>query len=1056
MNVTRIKSTLTVAVLCAVASHAAGQATSLTKSQRWFIRNGIQLQGMVSTTDSFSLGTYQAMNYSAINWIWDSDVSKLGAAPGSMNWARWVRPGSSPPATAEMPPVGAEGSYLSRLIALSLGDEPDLNDSTVRDTYVNWFNSVAPSYPNQLLYINNYGGQVTDGPLGDFISRAHPDMISFDTYPYRYTAPNVPTPVQPAGGSPTNWYGDLRRYRQHSIDQNTSLGIYRQTYHSTSEGVRDVSESELRLMTYAGLAFNAKYLSDFTYNTGASSFFNNAAGGDNNPSALYSHAAQLNQEVRNLGPAMVRLKPVTDTTIPDHTSSIMFVRGKNNPGSGAVYNPIPIGFVQDPSAQAYTDWTFNVNDPYLSGGFPNGATNLGTKNGGLPGDFIISWFTPEDEWFDGDDWSNEKYLMVVNGLADMTGSAADCRQSITLDFNAASATQVLQKLDPATGQVVDVSLPLVSGKRRLTLTLDGGSGVLLKFKDGAPFVGTLPNDAIWTTSASGTFSTGSNWDTGVGPSGNVFVHFGGTTAGSGPTYTVTLSNNVSVTGAFAHRDNVTLNLNAKTMMLTGVNGVDSLIVGMKPGETAQFSLSNGTLSVAANPGYYAEIGKASGAVGVMTLNSGATWNCSSDLLIGKLGIGTLRVNSGATANFASVYVGGSATVAGGTGSLNIFGGSVSISGLLKIWDTGAPAPLGTTVTMTAGSLAFGNIDTSSNPARFNWQGGNLTVTAASGLSIGGTIPSQTLSSSKNLTVIGNLTIAAGSQLAANGGSITAGSVTNAGFLSMTGLSASLSVSGNYTNTGTTYLAAVQNWAPTSIFNHNAGSVSMNSDPGSSSAFNLTMNASAPMAINSSAHFKALNINSATVTVGVNGSRVISSPSLSIGGTGKLDLTDNDAIIASTPISTVAGYVKSGYGTGSWNGSGIVSSTAALSSFHKTALGYATASQLGIGSFDGETVGASAVVVRYTAAGDSDLSGSVDLTDFTYLAANFNGTGKDWLAGDYNYDGSVDLTDFSYLASNFNVSIPAPVLGSAIPEPLLLPFVAVAGLLRRARCGRNQI
>jgi len=31
-------------------------------------------------------------------------------------------------------------------------------------------------------------------------------MISFDTYPF-------PVGGGPAGGSPTNWYGDLRRYR---------------------------------------------------------------------------------------------------------------------------------------------------------------------------------------------------------------------------------------------------------------------------------------------------------------------------------------------------------------------------------------------------------------------------------------------------------------------------------------------------------------------------------------------------------------------------------------------------------------------------------------------------------------------------------------------------------------------------------------------------------------------------------------------------------------------------------------------------------------------------
>jgi hypothetical protein len=78
-----------------------------------------------------------------------------------------------------------------------------------------------------------------------------------------------------------------------------------------------------------------------------------------------------------------------------------------------------------------------------------------------------------------------------------------------------------------------------------------------------------------------------------------------------------------------------------------------------------------------------------------------------------------------------------------------------------------------------------------------------------------------------------------------------------------------------------------------------------------------------------------------------------------------------------------------------------------------------------------------VLIRYTAMGDSDLSGTVDLTDFTLLAANFGATsGKSWFNGDYDYNGAVDLTDFTYLASNFNYTVPsaADAIGAPIPEP----------------------
>jgi hypothetical protein len=44
-------------------------------------------------------------------------------------------------------------------------------------------------------------------------------------------------------------------------------------------------------------------------------------------------------------------------------------------------------------------------------------------------------------------------------------------------------------LDPATGQLVDQTLPVVSTRRQLTLELDGGDLALFKFQDGAPVVG---------------------------------------------------------------------------------------------------------------------------------------------------------------------------------------------------------------------------------------------------------------------------------------------------------------------------------------------------------------------------------------------------------------------------------------------------------------------------------------------------------------------------------------------------------------------------------------
>jgi hypothetical protein len=105
-------------------------------------------------------------------------------------------------------------------------------------------------------------------------------------------------------------------------------------------------------------------------------------------------------------------------------------------------------------------------------------------------------------------------------------------------------------------------------------------------------------------------------------------------------------------------------------------------------------------------------------------------------------------------------------------------------------------------------------------------------------------------------------------------------------------------------------------------------------------------------------------------------------------------------------------------------------------------------------------GNKALLMRYVYYGDGNLDGTVDLTDFTYLAANFNSNvsaapGTAWLFGDYNYDGNVDLTDFTFLASNFNQTLAAGSpgsIGSVVPEPVTLSSIALmsAGLLRRRR------
>jgi hypothetical protein len=443
----------------------------ISKGHQLLIDRGFQVAGNVSPSDPFHLTTFSNANYTTMFWMWTSVPSEMGPAPG-FPWASWIG------GQDQMPPRAGEGPYLSQAVMLQLGDEANLNDDNTRTQFVNWFNAVQNNWPNVVLFHNNFGGQVGDAQLYDFYSRAHPDMLCFDSYPFRIDGSGNVTDTL------MNWYGDLRRYRQHAWGAGIPLGTYLQTFASFGEGCAAPSKSQLRVQHSAAMAFNCKALIDFTYNSGASALFTNSDGGDNSPNALYYEKADCALRARNFGKALVRLTPVPDVSFPDlRTTSMVFVRGRNSDGS---LHGFPIGFYAGAGGgDVNTDWAYLRNDPYLTGWT---VTNIGTKNNGYPGDVIISWFKPLDESFDGPNYTNEVYMMVVNGLSDPNGDGPDCKQQITLNFN--SSLMAIEMMNPLTGLAEAKALPFTNGVRQLALNLNGGDAVLFKFSDGAPFLGT--------------------------------------------------------------------------------------------------------------------------------------------------------------------------------------------------------------------------------------------------------------------------------------------------------------------------------------------------------------------------------------------------------------------------------------------------------------------------------------------------------------------------------------------------------------------------------------
>ena len=470
----------------------------LSKGFQLLLNRGLQLQPLSQDDCYLHLDTVSNAHYTAIQWnnspgAHSSRPEWMGPAPGYL-WSRWAWDETQMPPQTSTPQDGSEVPYMPQLFALQLGDEWNLNDATRRTQLVDWFNAVRSSFTNVILYHNNWGSQIGDAELADFYTRAQPDLLCFDTYPWQSVWDvNQPDHIGAViAGPPTGWYGDLRRYREHARGAGIPLGIFRQMFHSVQDYdqhvFRDPSFSEMRLNTFAALAFNAKFLVDFIYNTGASSLFTKTFNGSGDTlistNGLYYEMADANKRALNFGKSLVRLTAITTEGINGFTTSILFIRGRNASG---VTNAVPVGFlpdVEDPSL--YSDWAYQRNDKYLTNNWT--VVNKGTKNNGNPGDVIISWFKPLDETFDGPDYTNEVYMMVVNGLTDPSGTAADCQQEVRLNF--VNPPLAVEMMNPTNGNAEVQPLSLTNGLRQLVLNLNGGDAALFKFSDGAPFVGS--------------------------------------------------------------------------------------------------------------------------------------------------------------------------------------------------------------------------------------------------------------------------------------------------------------------------------------------------------------------------------------------------------------------------------------------------------------------------------------------------------------------------------------------------------------------------------------
>jgi hypothetical protein len=285
------------------------------------------------------------------------------------------------------------------------------------------------------------------------------------------------------------------------------------------------------------------------------------------------------------------------------------------------------------------------------------------------------------------------------------------------------------------------------------------------------------------------------------------------------------------------------------------------------------------------------------------------------------------------------------------------------------------------------------------------------------------------------------------------------------------------VSFNDTNNGNYSVNLNGTVKPTSVTFSSVGNYSI-SGSGTIVTGTIAKSGSGTLTLGTSVNANSLAITGGTVklatdaTAGTLASAPASSNitfgSLAITGGGTLDIGNNHILVTygsgSDPIASIAAWIANGYANGLWNGTGIISSAAAVNA-QNYGFGYADSADLG----NPAGLASGTIEIKYTLVGDCNLDGVVNGADFAILAANFNKGSMSWDQGDFDHNGMVNGIDFSYLAANFNkAAAGASTVGALeefaasnglladVPEPgsAALAGIAIIQLARRGRLRRK--
>jgi T5SS/PEP-CTERM-associated repeat protein/autotransporter-associated beta strand protein len=475
---------------------------------------------------------------------------------------------------------------------------------------------------------------------------------------------------------------------------------------------------------------------------------------------------------------------------------------------------------------------------------------------------------------------------------------------------------------------------------------------------------------------------------------------------------------VSGSGALFNITSGTVNLNASSFV-NGIIDAGGTVDVTGAGSQLNALGTNGKIDVGHNTG-----------TGTLTVANGGLVTAANSMVIG----GFL---SGAGGN---VTISGNSTVTTPVAEIGIFNGTTG------------------TVTISTGSTlnATQNLDLGGSSIS-GTNGGTGTLTLNTGVTI--TTPLTTFFSNTSSINIsgGSLITASLDSFNTGNGSIQLSDPSTGYSLNLNGSSGTSTYSGSITGTGS--------------LNKSGGSTQVLA--GTENTTGAVLITGGTLVLSGQSKFASLVNSSSIVRVSGSGN-VLSVGSLLLIGGGTLDITSDALDIGTANLASTTAQAAQAYNNG-WNGSGLMSSTAAADTRHLTAIGVIQNNQGGAPlykashPFEGTVPGIGDILARYTYYGDANLDGKVDGSDDTLIDNGFLTHLTGWFNGDFNYDGVVNGSDYSLIDNAFDtqgaqlsaeIAMPTAQLASStttsVPEPATLGLLVTGGIgILRRRTGRRN-